>query len=205
MKRSRPQPGLKRKWKRKDSPWSYLQLAQEFREHEKAPEDLVEVLEKRQTLKEHNAAMEWQGKERQQSLQTQIDQAEITLGQRKAEIKSLDVVREDLESNIKKLKGDQQYETAKEKFYRKYFRISPLLDCLASWGQVYFMRCNSTVSNFTQFFNPAMKPARLWTDRPPQKCPHCGLSSLLYDETVYRAIGASPGAPITIVPEDHDG
>jgi DNA repair exonuclease SbcCD ATPase subunit len=170
-----------------------LGLAQEFRGHEKMREELADVLHKRQTIKESNLALEEQFKERQQAAQAEMNQLQTETESRHSEIKGLDATRSNLEMVIFKLQEDKTYEDTLRNFYGKYCRVSGLLELLASWDEVYFLRCVNPMSAFSGYFNPKVKNARCWMDKPAIKCPHCGLKMLGYDEAAYRALGRIPG------------
>jgi hypothetical protein len=49
------------------------------------------------------------------------------------------------------------------------------------------------------YFNPAVKNAHIWTDKPAMMCPHCGLKILGYDEKPYQAINRLVGTPLRVV------
>jgi hypothetical protein len=69
------------------------------------------------------------------------------------------------------------------------------MEHLASWNQVFFVRCTNPAFVITGAFDANSGNAQFWTDKPPSICPQCGYRQLAYDERVYQALGRPVGFP----------
>ena len=168
-----------------------LSLAKEFGNHPDACKKLVEDIKKYQTVGECITALEKQYREQYQILQAEREKGLI-------DVKRLKADRFNLENILSKLQADKAYEDDVHHFYRRYWKVSRLLDCLASWDKVYFYRCHNPISAMGGFFNPEVKNAYFWTDKEVMVCPHCGFKLFHYDEKPYQDLGVLPGIPVKV-------
>lgn len=105
-----------------------------------------------------------------------------------------------LEKAISELRSDKAYEDELRRFYRRYHGISPLMEHLAAWNEIFFVRCSNPVYAVTGAFSRSAGNAHFWMDKQPARCPHCGAGSnyLLYDEGPYQALGIPAGTPVRL-------
>ncbi len=165
-----------------------LGLAREFAGHENASKELAEALRKHTSLKKYLYDLaDWSKKERER----------VT-----ADISSLESQKKGLadESNrltntISQLQADIKGEEELRRFYHRYMSVSGLMEHLASWNLVFFVRCTHPVFMITGAFDANSGNARFWTDKPPVMCPQCGYRNLVYDEKVYQSLGWPVGFP----------
>ncbi len=57
------------------------------------------------------------------------------------------------------------------------------MEHLATWNQVYFARCVNPEYIMTRAVINNFGNARFWTDKEPNRCPHCGYWPAVFDET----------------------
>jgi len=62
---------------------------------------------------------------------------------RQVEIKSLDAARHNLEDTLSRLQSDLADEETVRRFYGRYWSVGGLMEYLATWDQVIFLRCNN--------------------------------------------------------------
>jgi DNA repair exonuclease SbcCD ATPase subunit len=176
-----------------------LNLAREFGGQANACQELTEELKKQQTVRGYTATLEAKAQEQKKFVDQENRKWLIEEEKRQTEVKRLEGVRFNLENVLNKLKEDKAYEDDIRRFHRRYWNLSGLLDCLATWDQVIFLRCHNPVDTMAGYFNPAVKNAHIWTDKPAMMCPHCGLKILGYDEKPYQAINRLVGTPLRVV------
>lgn len=169
-----------------------LGLAQEFGSHPDACQKLAEDLQKYQTVGDYITDLEKQCREQQQALQSEREKG-LT------DVKRLKADRFNLENILSSLQADKDYEDDIRRFHRRYWKVSGLIDCLASWGKAYFYRCHNPISAMGGFFNSEVKNAYFWTDKQVTVCPHCGCNLFHFDEQPYLLLGAPVGQPLKIV------
>jgi hypothetical protein len=139
-----------------------------------------------------------QAGEQKTALKSELASLQSQRDKERAQIKSLEETRKHLETVIAQLRADIAGEEELSKFYLRYQGLSGLMDCLASWDQVIFLRCNNPVSTLAGVFDPSARAAHIWTDKPAKRCPHCGLTMLNYDEKPYQALDWPVGAPLKL-------
>lgn len=168
-----------------------LELAKEFAGHENSSKELSEGLKKHGSLTKYLDNLdEFAGKEK-----TKIDGEITNLESRK---KALVNERIRLTNIISQLQEDIKGEEELRRFYYRYVSVSPLIEQLASWNQVFFVRCTHPVYMLTGVFDSKSGNARFWTDKPPVMCPQCGFRNLAFDEKVYQSINYPVGQPVKL-------
>ena len=103
-----------------------------------------------------------------------------------------------MENILGQLQADVAHEDELRRFYHRYYASSGLLEYLAGWGQVFFLYCSNPVYAMAGVFGCSAGGAHVWTDKPGPKCPHCGLSTLIYDEKFYQSLNLPIGSPIQL-------
>jgi len=103
-----------------------------------------------------------------------------------------------LSNTISKLETDIREQKELRRFHRRYAGIHGLMDKLATWNQVYFVRCNNPISAVAGVLDKSQANARFWTDKPPSFCPYCGYQQLLYDAAIYRQLNWPAGTPLKL-------
>ena len=118
------------------------------------------------------------------------------------EIANLESTKKELTDNsirltnlISQLQADIKGEEELRRFYYRYVAVSGLMEHLAHWNQIFFVRCTNPAFMITGAFDANSGNACFWTDKPPSMCPQCGYRNLVFDENVYQAIGWPVGAP----------
>lgn len=172
-----------------------LDLTDELANSEDARDELATGLQKCGTFKGYIATFDQQYQEKKKALETELNIAQAEKGKRQAEADCLEATRHNLEGVLSQLKSDVAYEDDLRRFHRRYWGVSGLMEYLATWEQVFFLRCNSPISTMTSFFNAPAGLVRFWTDKPAVTCPHCGMKMILFDEKPYAALGWPVGAP----------
>ncbi len=171
-----------------------LELSQEFVGHQDAREKLAAGLKKYRSLTGYLEALEKWAKDRKSVLESKVSTLESQGKWQQSQIKSLEEGRHHLETIISRLQADVIGEEEMRRFYRRYYGVSGLMEYLASWDQVIFLRCDNPVSAAASFFNRSAAGPRFWTDKPLARCPHCGLTTLIPDESPYQALNWAAGA-----------
>jgi len=175
-----------------------LGLSGEFAGYEDAREKLAEELKKYRTLTGYVTAMEEQAEAQKLALKSELANLQSQRNREQAQVNSLEETRHYLENIISQLQADVATEEELRKFYRRYQGVSGLMECLASWEQIIFLRCNNPLSALAGVFDPSARGAHFWTDKPATRCPHCGLTMLIYDEKPYQALSWPVGAPLKL-------
>ncbi len=169
-----------------------LDLSKEFAGHKDAKDKLVDGLKKHVTLTGYIAAMEKQAEEKKAALNLELAGLRTQADRERTYAKKLEEARYSLESTITQLQANVTHEQELRRFYEDYHDLSRFLDCLASWEQVAFMRCNNPVSGLANALNPSAM-AHFCTDRQPVACPHCGAGSIA-DAQAYQALNMPLGS-----------
>jgi len=169
-----------------------LGLSKEFAGHKDAREKLADGLKKCDTLTECIAAMEKQAEAQKKALNSELADVRLQRDREQAQVKALEEHHRYLEGAIAQLQVDEANEQEMRRFYQKYQGVSRFLDCLASWDQVAFLRCNNPVSSLANVMNPSAM-AHFCTDQPPVACPHCGKPAFIPDAKIYEALNLPLG------------
>jgi len=172
-----------------------LDLSKEFASHKNAREKLVEALKDHDSLNRYlNDLQTWCDKERERVI------GEI--GSLEHEKKQLAGEAARLTNVLSGLQSDVTYEEDIRRFHRRYWRLSWLLEELASWDQAFFMRCNNPAQIFAGAFKKEYGTARFWTDKPPAMCPECGYTNIIPDKKIYDALNCPLGLKIKLKLEE---
>jgi len=168
-----------------------LGLSQEFTGHENAREKLAEGLKKHGALTRYLKELAEWGEGQRAALKSELASLE-------SQRRNLDESRSYLETLLSQLQADVTAEEELRRFYRRYQGVSGLMEHLAGWNQVFFIRCNNPLLALTGAFDRNSGNAHFWTDKPPVMCPHCGYRQLLFDERLYEALNWPVGVPLKL-------
>ena len=168
-----------------------LGLSKEFAGHKNAREKLAEG------LKEHGSLNKY--------LDNLYDEANKERVRVMAEIAGLESQKKGLADEsirlgnvLSQLQADVAGEDELRRFYRRYVGLSGLMDQLAAWEQVYFMRCGNPVNMTAGVFDKKYGNPHFWTDKPPITCPHCGYQHLYFDKKIYQYLNWPAERPLKI-------
>lgn len=175
-----------------------LELSREFAGYEDVRERLAEGLKKCRTLAGYLTAMDEETEARRKAAELEMASLESRRNMEQAQITRLEQARYHLETVLSQMQADVADKEELRRFYRRYHGLSGLMECLASWDQVIFLRCNNPLSALAGFFAPSARGAHIWTDRPATRCPHCGSSMIILDERPYQALNWPVGAPLRL-------
>lgn len=169
-----------------------LGLVQEFAPYQDARERLAGALKNGQTLTRYISNLEQKSAEMKRDITAAIDRLISQQNTEQSRVNQLDEIRRQLESSVSRLQADLDEEQGLRQFYIRYRPLSDLLEYLASWKQVYFLRCDNPMCS------PFAGITRFWTDRPVRKCPHCGLSMIKPDPEPFRLLNIPEGTEFTL-------
>ena len=168
-----------------------LGLSKEFAGHKNAREKLAEGLKEHGSLKKY--------------LDNLYDEANKERARVMAEIAGLESQKKGLADEsirlgnvLSQLQADVAGEDELRRFYRRYVGLSGLMDQLAAWEQVYFMRCGNPVNMTAGVFDKKYGNPHFWTDKPPITCPHCGYQRLYFDTEIYKYLNWSADIPLKL-------
>jgi chromosome segregation ATPase len=165
-----------------------LDLCQEFVDAENAREKLGKAIEEHETLTKSNTALTEQG----EALKKEIES-------RQAEVRSFEEKRDELQSVISRFQADIAHEEELRKFYHRYQSAAWLMEYLASWKEIYFMRCNNPLFAITGALDHRTAGARFCVEKPPtRRCPCCGYPDAVYDPRFYQTFNLPPGTPVKL-------
>ena len=166
-----------------------LDMIEEFTGYENMRDELSKGLKRYKSLGASNKAME-----------SDLDRLRARHTEEKTKAERLEKERSELEHTVSELRADKSNEDELRRFYRRYRGVSPLMEHLAAWDQVYFVRCSNPVFTLTGAFSRSAGNSRFWMDKQTARCPHCGAGSnfLLYDEGPYQALGIPTGTPVRL-------
>jgi chromosome segregation ATPase len=168
-----------------------LDLSKEFAGQENAKEKLTEALNRHGSLTKYLDDLAEQGEKQKTELKVDVANLET----RK---KNLDQDCRFQNNLILQLHADVAAEDELRRFHHRYQGISILMEYLAGWNQVFFMRCNNPALMITGAFDRNSGNANFWTDKPPAMCPQCGYRHLLFDERVYQSLNCPVGTPLKL-------
>ena len=153
-----------------------LDLVKEFAPYQDARERLVEALEKEGSLTQQISSLKEEAKEQEHALTSTIAQMTSKRSQQEDELKRLKNVCHQWESNLKHLQADVDEKQRLRQFMVRYQSWIGLLEYLAGWKQIRFLRCENSGCEPFGGIN------HFWTDKQATKCPHCGSRLVYYDE-----------------------
>ena len=166
-------------------------ISKEFAGRENIREKLTKALNRHGSLTEYLDDLAEQGEKQKKELRVDVANLET-------QKKSLDQECRFQNNLILQLQADVAAEDELRRFYHRYQGVSVLMELLAGWNQVFFMRCNNPAFTITGAFDRNSGNANFWTDKPPAMCPHCGYRHLLFDERVYQSLNYPVGAPLKL-------
>jgi len=159
-----------------------LDLVKEFAPYRDTRKRLAKALEKESSLTQQISSLKGEAKERETTLTSTIAQLTSRKTQEGNKLKRLKSDSHQWESNLKHLQADVHEEHRLRQFMVRYESASRLLECLAGWKQIRFLRCD----------NPGCEPFgginHFWTDKQATKCPHCGSGLVYYDDELYSLL-----------------
>ncbi|MDO8715749.1 MAG: hypothetical protein Q7J73_02955, partial [Dehalococcoidales bacterium] len=158
-----------------------LGLSREFAGHENVREKLSQALKEHDSLKKYlNDLAVWGDKEKARILGeiTSLESEKVTMAGVSVHLKNV----------LSQLQADAKVEKELRLFHQRYSAASSLLEHLASWSQIFFLRCTNPAFMITGAFDANSGNARFWTDKPVLMCPQCGYRHIVYDERVYQAL-----------------
>ena len=168
-----------------------LGLSKEFAGYKNAREKLAEGLKEHGSLKKY--------------LDNLYDEATKERARVMAEIAGLESQKKGLADEsirlgnvLSQLQADVAGEETLRHFYRRYVGLSGLMDQLAAWEQVYFMRCGNPANMTAGVFDKKYGNPHFWTDKPPITCPHCGYQRLYFDKKIYQYLNWLAERPLKI-------
>ncbi len=165
-----------------------LGLSKEFAGHKNVRKDLSEGLEKHGSLNKYIKGLAtWSNKEK-----TRVTDEIAGLESQKETLKGESV---HLRNVLSQLQADIRGEEQLRRFYYRYVAVSGLMEHLAGWNQIFFVRCTNPAFVITGAFDANSGNAQFWTDKPPSMCPQCGYRQLAYDERIYQTLGRPVGFP----------
>jgi len=166
-----------------------LDLVGEFTGYEDSRDELSKGLKMHKSL---GAAIK--------ALESDLDRLRAREAEEKTKAEKLEEERLKLEHTVSELRSDRAHAEELRHFFQRYRGVSPLIEHLAAWNQIYFVRCNNPVFTLTGAFSRSAGNAHFFMDKQPSRCPHCGAGSnyLLYDEGPYQALGIPAGTPVRL-------
>ncbi|MBI2851963.1 MAG: hypothetical protein HYX84_02500 [Chloroflexi bacterium] len=169
-----------------------LGLSKEFAGHKNAREKLAKGLKEHGLLNKYlNELDEWGDKEKARIM------AEIAGLESQKKGLSNENIR--LGNVLSQLQSDVAGEEELRRFHRRYSGHIWLLEKLASWEQVYFVRCGNPVNMAAGVFDRKLGNPHFWTDRLPVACPHCGYPRVYFDTEIYQHMNWPAEEPLKLV------
>ena len=165
-----------------------LGLSREFAGHENVRGKLSQALKEHDSLKKYlDDLAVWGSKEKARILGdiTNLESEKKTIGGESVHLKNV----------LSQMQADAKVEKELRLFHHRYSAASSLLEHLASWSQIFFLRCTNPAFMITGAFNANSGNAQFWTDKPVLMCPQCGYRHIVYDERVYQALNWPIGLP----------
>ena len=165
-----------------------LDLSREFAGHENVRERLAQALKEHGSLSKYlDDLLNSGNKERARILGdiTNVESEKVTMAGVSVHLKNV----------LSQLQADVEAEKELRLFHHRYSAASSLLEHLASWSQIFFLRCTNPAFMITGAFDANSGNARFWTDKPVLMCPQCGYRHIVYDERVYQALNWPIGLP----------
>ena len=159
-----------------------LDLVKEFAPFRDARERLAEALEKEGSLTQQISFLKEESKEQENALTSTIAQMTSRRAQQEDELKRLKNICHQWEINLNQLQEDVDEEQRLRHFMVRYQSGIGLLEYLAGWKQIRFLRCNNSGCEPFGGIN------HFWTDKQATKCPHCGSGLVYYDEELYKLL-----------------
>ena len=99
---------------------------------------------------------------------------------------------------LSQFQSDIAGEEELRRFHHRYAGLSELLEKLAMWDQVYFMRCGNPVNVGAGIIDKKLGSPHFWTDKPALFCPHCGYPRTYFDTEIYQYLNWSAEVPFKL-------
>ena len=74
-----------------------------------------------------------------------------------------------------------------------------LLEELATWDQVYFMRCGNPINMAAGILDKKQGNPHFWTEKLPVSCPHCGYPRSYFDTEIYQYLNWPAEEPFKLI------
>ena len=168
-----------------------LGLAKEFAGYKNAREKLAEGLKEHGSLYKYLDDLHDGATKERERIISEIRGIE-------SQKKALTAESGNMRNILSQLQADVAYEEDLRRFHRRYFPLCGLLDNLATWTQVFFMRCANPANTVAGFFDKTKGNHHFWTDKPAAACPHCGYQILQFDRDIYRYLNWPEGEPLEL-------
>ncbi len=168
-----------------------LDLSREFAGHKNAREKLAEGLKAHGSLNKYLDDLADLGKREKLRVKTEIAGLE-------SQKKMIAGESSSLRNILSQLQADIASEETLRRFHRRYSSVSWLLERLAIWDRVYFMRCGNPINMAAGVIDKKLGSPHFWTDAPPTVCPHCGCRPLFFDTEVYQRLNWPAEVPIKL-------
>jgi myosin heavy subunit len=165
-----------------------LELLGEFARQEDAAQKLAEAVAEYGSALEVSAALH----EKNEALRVETEGRQEESAQLKEEC------QRDREA-LARLRSDRGEQEALRHFWRRFHPSSDLLEYLATWPQVYMLRCYHPLCGGARFLVNG-GPSNFWAKFV---CPRCRVEKVDWDDDAFTALGMSTyRGPITIHLED---
>ncbi len=168
-----------------------LSLSQELAGHQNARDKLAEGLRKHDSLIKYLEDLTKSAENARTALKSELASLE-------SQKNSLEGNRRNMEAVLSQLQADINYEEELRRFHRRYQGVRGLMEHLAGWNGVFFMRCNNPLFALTGAFDRNSGNARFWTDKRPAMCPQCGCRDLIFDKEAYQSLNCPVGTPLRL-------
>jgi len=168
-----------------------LDLSKEFAGHKNVREKLAEELKEHGSLNKYlDNLADWGNKERARVMEE--------IAGLESQKKGLADASVHLGNVLSQLQADIAGEETLRQFYHRYAGYSELLEKLATWEQVYFMRCGHPSHVGAGFIDKKLGGPHFWTEKLPVSCPHCGYPRTYFDTEIYQYLNWSAEEPFKL-------
>jgi len=169
-----------------------LDLSKEFAGYKNARDKLAVGLKEHGSLNKYLDELDdWGNKERARMM-TEIAGLE-------SQKKGLTNENIRLGSVLSQLQADIAGEETLRQFYHRYAGYSELLEKLAAWEHLYFMRCGNPINMAAGVLDKKQGNPHFWTDKPPVSCPHCGYPHTYFDTEIYHYLNWPAEVPFKLI------
>ena len=156
-----------------------LDISKEFAGYKNVREKLAEGLKEHGSLDKYlDNLADWDNKERAKIM--------AELFSLESQKKGLNNENMRLENVLSQLQADIAGEEELRHFHYRYAGYSWLLEKLAKWEQVYFMRCGNPTNMTAGIIDKKLGSPHFWTEKLPVSCPHCGYPRSYFDTEIYQ-------------------
>jgi len=168
-----------------------LDLSKEFAGHKNARGKLAEGLKEYGSLNKYLDNLHDEATKERERVITEVRGLE-------SQKKALSAESGNMRNVLSQLQADIAYEENLRQFYQRYVGLSGLMDQLANWEQVFFVRCGNPAYAAAGVLDKKAGNAHFWTDKPAVMCPHCGYQHLYFDTKVYQYLNWSTEVPLKL-------